>query len=151
NALFIMTSNLGSEELIDSLKKHPKQTKESILKVIDPILRRHFKPEFLNRLDEILPFLPLQEKDMEQIVKIQIDRVADRLKEKHIHLDVSKEVLTHLAELGYDPLFGARPLKRTIQSLLVNPLATSLLEGKIHPNKNVEIEMKKGEIIINQK
>jgi ATP-dependent Clp protease ATP-binding subunit ClpB len=151
NALFIMTSNLGSEELIESIKKHPTMHKESLLKVLEPILRAHFKPEFLNRLDDILPFLPLQEKDMEQIVKIQIDRVADRLKEKHIHLHVAKAVLSHLAELGYDPLFGARPLKRTIQSLLVNPLATSLLEGKIQPNKTVEIEMNKGEIIINQK
>lgn len=151
NALFIMTSNLGSEELIESLKKHPKQNKETILKVLEPILRRHFKPEFLNRLDEILPFLPLQEKDMEQIVKIQVERVAMRLKEKHIDLEVSKAVLAHLAGLGYDPLFGARPLKRTIQSELVNPLATALLEGKIQPNKTVEIEMKKDEIIINQK
>lgn len=151
NALFIMTSNLGSEELIESLKKHPHMSKETILKVLEPILRRHFKPEFLNRLDDILPFLPLQEKDMEQIVKIQIDRVAARLKEKHIHLEVSKQVLARLAELGYDPLFGARPLKRTIQSELVNPLASALLEGKIQPNKTVEIEMKKDEIIINQK
>ncbi len=148
NALFIMTSNLGSQELIESLKKHPNMNKESILKVIEPILRSHFKPEFLNRLDEILPFLPLQEKDMEQIVKIQIDRVADRLLEKHIHLDVTNGVLTRLAELGYDPLFGARPLKRTIQNLIVNPLATALLEGKIQPNENVKIETKKGEITI---
>lgn len=151
NALFIMTSNLGSEELIETLKKHPKMSKESILKVLEPILRAHFKPEFLNRLDEILPFLPLQEKDMEQIVKIQIDRVADRLQEKHIHLHVAKAVFSHLAELGYDPLFGARPLKRMIQSLIVNPLASSLLEGKIEPNKTVEIEINKNEIIINQK
>lgn len=150
NALFIMTSNLGSEELLDSIKKN--STKESILKTLDPILRRHFKPEFLNRLDDILPFLPLQEKDMEKIVKIQLDRVAERLKEKSIHLESGKDVLAYLAHVGYDPLFGARPLKRTIQNLVVNPLATALLEGKIQPNITVELQMKnKNEINIVQK
>ncbi len=143
NALFIMTSNLGSQEMMEFLKSHKKKpTKEEILHVIDPILSRHFKPEFINRLDEILPFLPLQEKDMEQIAKIQLGKVEERLREKHIHLDISEDVLSYLAKEGYDPLFGARPLKRYIQSLVVNPLASALLEGKIHPNKTVEIRMK---------
>ncbi len=144
NALFIMTSNLGSEALIESLKaKKGKQDKETILHTLEPILSRHFKPEFLNRLDDILPFLPLQEKDMEQIAVIQINKVANRLKEKHIQLHTSKEALAYLAKEGYDPLFGARPLKRFIQNFVVNPLATALLEGKIHPHKTVEITLKK--------
>lgn len=142
NALFIMTSNLGSENLIEFIKNHQKkQDKEAILGVIDPILSRHFKPEFLNRLDDILPFLPLQEKDMEQIAKIQLNKVAERLKEKHVHLEASKQALGYLAKEGYDPLFGARPLKRCIQNLVVNPLATAMLEGKIPPNKTIEIQL----------
>lgn len=143
NALFIMTSNLGSDALMEALKSGKNQTKESLLNILDPILSRHFKPEFLNRLDDILPFLPLQEKDMEQIAKIQLHKVTERLKERHIHLQASPESLEYLAKEGYDPLFGARPLKRFIQNHVVNPLATSLLEGKIHPNTTVEILIKK--------
>lgn len=143
NALFIMTSNLGSEALIEAMKNQGKKmTKESLLQVLDPILNRHFKPEFLNRLDDILPFLPLQEKDMEQIVKIQLNKVTDRLKEKRIQLHLSEESLAFLAEEGYDPLFGARPLKRFIQHAVVNPLATGLLDGTIHPNTTVEVLLK---------
>ncbi len=141
NALFIMTSNLGSQQLMESIKKTT--SKEAILQVLDPILHQHFKPEFLNRLDDILPFLPLQEKDMEQIATIQLHKVAERLKDKYIHLHTTKEALAFLAKEGFDPLFGARPLKRFIQNLVVNPLATALLEGKIHPNKTVEIGLKK--------
>ncbi len=144
NALFIMTSNLGSEALIEVLqKKGGRLGKEAILHVLDPILKSHFRPEFLNRLDDVLPFLPLQEKDMERIVQIQLLHVAKRLKEKHIHLHESQEVITYLAEKGYDPLFGARPLKRLIQHEVVNPLATALLEGKIHSNKTVELSLSK--------
>ena len=136
-----MTSNLGSQQLMESIKKTT--SKEAILQVLDPILHQHFKPEFLNRLDDILPFLPLQEKDMEQIATIQLHKVAERLKDKYIHLHTTKEALAFLAKEGFDPLFGARPLKRFIQNLVVNPLATALLEGKIHPNKTVEIGLKK--------
>ncbi len=142
NCLFIMTSNLGSQELIERMKESKKQTKESLLRLLEPILARHFKPEFLNRLDDILPFLPLQEKDMEQIASIQLKKVGERLKEKHIQLHISKEVLSFLAEEGYDPLFGARPLKRFIQTAVVNPLATGILEGKLVPNKAIDVTLK---------
>ncbi len=143
NALFIMTSNLGSEILIEMMKSEKANiSKEKILQALDPILAKHFKPEFLNRLDDILPFLPLQAKDMKQIVKIQLDKVAMRLKEKKIHLHASEDSLNYLAEEGYDPLFGARPLKRFIQHTVVNPLATGLLDGSIHPNKTIEITLK---------
>ncbi len=143
NAIFIMTSNLGSDVLMETMKSNKtKLSKESILKALDPILAAHFKPEFLNRLDDILPFLPLQAKDMKQIVQIQLNKVSIRLKEKKIHLHASEDTLNYLAEEGYDPLFGARPLKRFIQHAVVNPLATGLLEGTIHPNKTVEISLK---------
>jgi ATP-dependent Clp protease ATP-binding subunit ClpB len=140
NALFIMTSNLGSDTLMLLLeKKHAKMTKEEILKAVEPVLKAHFRPEFLNRLDEILPFLPLQEKDMEKIVKIQLSRVAHRLQERHITAHFKSELIKYLAEKGYDPAFGARPLKRLINHEVVNFLAKEILEGKIVANQELEV------------
>ncbi|NDD92890.1 AAA family ATPase, partial [bacterium] len=110
NALFIMTSNLGSEELLEKIRaKKSDWTKEAVLAIVEPILKKHFRPEFLNRLDEILPFFPLQEKDMQKIVLLQMKKVAERLHDKRIKLEWSDEVIAHLAEEGYDLYFGARP------------------------------------------
>jgi ATP-dependent Clp protease ATP-binding subunit ClpB len=142
NALFIMTSNLGSDLL---LKKAP-GTKEAILSLLDPVLKATFRPEFLNRLDEILPFLPLQLEDMEQIVSIQLNRVASRLQERQIDLKWEPKVVQHLAEEGYDPVFGARPLKRLIQQEVVNLFASAILEDKIpSPSELLLTGKKEGE------
>jgi ATP-dependent Clp protease ATP-binding subunit ClpB len=146
NALFIMTSNLGSAELLEHLKAKT-ATKEAILLLLEPILQRHFRPEFLNRLDDILPFMPLQEKDMEAIVILQLRRLQKRLAEKEIELSWTKEVLAHLAEEGYDPLYGARPLKRLITNSVVNLLSKGVLEGKIVPQQKVELKLVKKEIV----
>jgi ATP-dependent Clp protease ATP-binding subunit ClpB len=127
NALFIMTSNLGS----DLLLKKRAETKEELLSIVEPVLKATFRPEFLNRLDEILPFLPLQLEDMESIVAIQLRRVASRLEEKHISLKWEPKVVKYLATEGYDPAFGARPLKRLIQQEVVNLFAGAILENKI--------------------
>lgn len=145
NALFIMTSNLGSAELLDMLRSKV-GTKEEILKTIEPILQRHFRPEFLNRLDDILPFLPLQEKDMEAIATIQLNHVKNRLSDRQISLKWSPKVLAHLAEEGYDPLFGARPLKRLIQNEVVNLLSAAILQGKILPHQTVNLTLEDGKI-----
>lgn len=132
NALFIMTSNLGSEALSAYLETQTKQpSKEELLQVLDPILKAYFRPEFLNRLDEILPFLPLQEKDMEQIVELQLQKIGKRLQEKEVELLYTSEVKALLAKIGYDPIYGARPLKRLIQKEVVNLLSTAILEEKI--------------------
>lgn len=141
NALFIMTSNLGSEELLTYIRKSSgKSKKEDILKVVDPILKSHFKPEFLNRLDDILPFLPLQEKEMEKIVLIQLEAVRRRLLDKQIQLKWEPAVTEYLAETGYDPLYGARPLKRLIQKEVVNMLSKELLSGKIKEEETVTLQ-----------
>jgi ATP-dependent Clp protease ATP-binding subunit ClpB len=139
NALFIMTSNLGSELLL----KKSADTKEELLSIVDPILKSTFRPEFLNRLDEILPFLPLKLGDMETIVGIQLKRVAARLQEKQIALKWDPKVVQHLAEEGYDPAFGARPLKRLIQQEVVNLFATAILENKIPKNSELLLTGKK--------
>ncbi|MES2274280.1 MAG: AAA family ATPase [Chlamydiota bacterium] len=144
NALFIMTSNLGSDLLLKKMEqKKERMTQEELLFILDPALKATFRPEFLNRLDEILPFLPLQPEDMEKIVEIQLNRVASRLAEKHISLRWTPGVLQHLAEEGYDPIFGARPLKRLIQKQVVNLFATALLENKIPKNSELLLTGKK--------
>ncbi len=144
NALFIMTSNLGSDLLMETMRSNPKNwSKESILQIVEPVLKDHFRPEFLNRLDDVLPFIPLQKQDMEKIVRIQLEQVSKRLKEKQITLEESPEVIAYLAEKGYDPFFGARPLKRLIQQELVNPLASALLEGKLEPHIPVHLRLTK--------
>jgi ATP-dependent Clp protease ATP-binding subunit ClpB len=143
NSLFIMTSNLGSEALLKKMEKHKEIDKDELLATLDPILKSTFRPEFLNRLDEILPFLPLQEKDIKQIVSIQLKKVGERLKERRVSLKWTPQVVQHLAQEGYDPVFGARPLKRLIQKEVVNLFASAILEGKIAPQSEIELTGRK--------
>lgn len=138
NALFIMTSNLGSTQLLEN-KAH--LTKESILTIVDPILKAHFRPEFLNRLDEILPFLPLKEEDMAKIVLIQLELVKKRLLERNITLKWDQTVIEFLSKEGYDPAFGARPLKRLIQHTIVNMLSSGILDGSIVQSNTIDLIM----------
>lgn len=148
NALFIMTSNLGSELILEKIASKPsKWTKEEVLAVVAPILKTHFRPEFLNRLDEILPFLPLQEKEMEKIVTLQLHLIEKRLIEKEISLSWTPQVTAFLAKEGYDPLFGARPLKRLIQTAVVNLLSTAILRQEITSQDLVELVIDPSETI----
>ncbi len=142
-----MTSNLGSEELMRAIEKKGDLSKEEVLKILEPSLKRHFRPEFLNRLDDILPFLPLKESEMRRIVELQLEQVAQRLSERHIKLDWTVGVADYLAKEGYDPAFGARPLKRTIQHLVVGPLSKALLEGKLAGQKEITLELAGDEIV----
>lgn len=141
NALFIMTSNLGSDQLLEKME-HSKTplSKETLMAILDPIIKAHFRPEFINRLDDILPFLPLRKEDMEKIVTIQLNNLVKRLRDRNVTLSWTKEVVARLAEDGYDPFFGARPLKRLIQNDIVNMLSTAILEGKIPPDSHVELD-----------
>jgi ATP-dependent Clp protease ATP-binding subunit ClpB len=149
NALFIMTSNLGSEQLLEKMRAHSHEwTKETILAIVDPIIKRHFRPEFINRLDDILPFLPLQEKEMEKIVILQLKRVAERLLERAIHLTWQQALALYLAQKGYDPFFGARPLKRLIQQEVVNLLSTALLKGDLKNDTHVELVLENEHIAL---
>lgn len=147
NALFIMTSNIGSVQIMETLEKSSKEmTKESLLDVLSPMIQQYFRPEFLNRLDDILPFMPLRKEDMQHIVEIQLKLLFKRLLERHIHLDWTKDVLKLLAEEGYDPFMGARPLKRLIQQKVTNLLSKALLEGKIVGGSHIELVKKGNEI-----
>lgn len=140
NALFIMTSNLGSERLLEKMERSSNGlTKEEILSTLEPVIKGHFRPEFINRLDDILPFLPLHETEIEKIAAIQLHLLAKRLNSRDVELAWTPEVLAYLAKEGYDRTFGARPLKRYIQQEIVNPLSTAILEGKIAPKSKVQL------------
>lgn len=141
NALFIMTSNLGSDKLLAALESDPQGSfdKERVVSLVEPDLRAAFRPEFLNRLDDILPFLPLRSEEMEGIVAIQLDRLSKRLSERGIALGWNEQVLHYLARAGYDPSFGARPLKRLVETYIVNPMAKALLEGEIPPESRLNL------------
>ena len=131
NTVIIMTSNIGSEYFRDE-----SMTLDQIRSNIDRALRAHFKPEFLNRIDEIIIFNKLTKEYIVKITEIQLGLLAKRLEDRRISLVVEDAVKEYLAEVGYDPDFGARPLKRTIQRLIQDPIALLILEGKV-PEKSV--------------
>jgi ATP-dependent Clp protease ATP-binding subunit ClpB len=113
------------------------------------VVRAAFRPEFLNRLDEILLFRRLSRADMSKIVEIQLKRLEALLADRHIVLQLDESAKSWLADAGYDPVYGARPLKRAIQRHLQNPLATLLLEGKIQDGQTVRVSAGKDGLVIN--
>lgn len=144
NALFIMTSNIGSQELADyCAKKGSRVSKETVLSVVAPTLKKYFSPEFINRIDDILPFVPLNTEDIVKIVGIQMRRVAQRLLERRVTLTWDDSVILYLSEQGYDSSFGARPLKRLIQQKVVTLLSKALLKGDIKSDTSIELTMSK--------
>ena len=135
NTIVIMTSNLGSALFQDPTIPAEKR-KEAVLEAV----RAHFRPEFVNRIDEIVVFEPLGRDEIERIVDIQVGRLAERLAERKLTLRLTEAARAWLAEQGYDPAFGARPLKRVIQRHLQNPLALKLLSGEVREGDTVEID-----------
>jgi ATP-dependent Clp protease ATP-binding subunit ClpB len=110
----------------------------------------HFKPEFINRLDDIVEFQPLSREQIGEIVELQVARVVERVRERDIELELTNDARTLLGNLGYDPTYGARPLKRVIQKRLVDPLALAILEGKFVPGDTVRVEASEGELVLEQ-
>ncbi len=143
NTIIILTSNLGSEILVNSTQKDKSQ---DIYKAVMSIVKSAFKPEFLNRLDEIILFHKLKPAHMEKIVRIQLARLAEWLSQQKLRLEYSDEVVTLLAEEGFDPHYGARPLKRVIQRKIQNILAKKLLERKYQSGDVIRLDAEKDEI-----
>jgi ATP-dependent Clp protease ATP-binding subunit ClpB len=112
--------------------------KNAVLEVVG----KHFRPEFINRIDEIVVFHPLDKAQIGAIAEIQINRLRERLSEREFGLAVSKEAMDYLAATGYDPVYGARPLKRSIQQHIENPLAQEILAGKFVPGDTIQINLK---------
>lgn len=141
NTLIVLTSNLGSEFLAN-LKED--ETSESVREPVMEVVRNAFRPEFLNRLDEIILFDRLRREDMRAIVDIQIGRLQKRLEERKNTLVLDDAAMEWLANAGYDPVYGARPLKRVIQRELENMLAMELLEGKYGEGDTIAVTVKDG-------
>lgn len=136
NTVVVMTSNLGSQLIQEMAKESYEAMKTAVMQVVS----QHFRPEFINRIDDTVVFHPLNEKQIREIAAYQINRVKHRLLEKDLTLDITNNALDYLAEIGYDPVYGARPLKRIIQNQLENLLAQDILSGKFLPGQKIIID-----------
>jgi len=138
NTVIVMTSNLGSDRIQELAgESNYDEMKKSVMEVVGS----HFRPEFINRIDESVVFHPLGRAQIRAITTIQVDILRQRLQEREIELKVSDEALDNLGEAGFDPVYGARPLKRAIQQRLENALAQDLLAGKFMPGDIINIEL----------
>ncbi len=146
NTIIILTSNIGSNIILDNVLKGSTGNKEQIKEEIMQKLREYFKPEFLNRIDETIFFDALTLENLSKIVDIQIEYLKELLKERKIELYITQDAKEHLAIQGYNPMYGARPLKRTIRQLIENPLSKELLKGKFKDGDKIEIDFKDDEI-----
>jgi ATP-dependent Clp protease ATP-binding subunit ClpB len=155
NTIVIMTSNIGSQNIQEYFGRsrreeaptsNPKSSKSRDLdsykeleKEIMAELKRHFRPEFLNRVDDVIIFQSLDEEDLSRIVDIQLEKLKKRLAQQQLTLDVDAAAKKLLAKEGYDPQFGARPLKRAVQERILNPLSIRLLEGEFKPGDKIKV------------
>ncbi|GAB3628531.1 Chaperone protein ClpB [Pandoraea terrae] len=140
NTVIVMTSNLGSSLIQSMIGESQDRIKDAVWGEI----KEHFRPEFLNRIDEVVVFHGLDQKHIESIAKIQIERLRERLAKMDMVLSVSQAALTHVAREGFDPVFGARPLKRAIQQEIENPVAKLILSGKFGPKDTVPVDWREG-------
>jgi ATP-dependent Clp protease ATP-binding subunit ClpB len=138
NTVIIMTSNIGSQFISEE------ESREARSRLVMDALRAHFRPEFLNRVDEIIIFDRLSEDDLKKIVEIQLSRLTKRLEQQKITLDLSDSAKELIAREGYDPVYGARPLKRTIQKEILDPLSIDILEGKVREGQTVHVDARNG-------
>ena len=149
NSIIIMTSNLGSHEIQTAFEENPKfETAESVAKEkVMSLLKKQIRPEFLNRIDDIVLFSPLTQKEIQKIVKLQMDKIAKRLSTQEITLHTTTKAIVQLARLGFDPQYGGRPVKRTLQKYVLNPLSKALLEGSISKEEVIQLDYFETEFI----
>jgi ATP-dependent Clp protease ATP-binding subunit ClpB len=146
NTIIIMTSNIGSRHLIENASEKSGEINEKTRDAVMAEMRGHFRPEFLNRVDEIVLFKPLTLAEIEHIVDLQLNLLRARLAERHIELHLNDTAKELIARRGYDPVYGARPLKRIIQRELETKLSRALLKGDITDNSRIEVVATKGEL-----
>jgi len=146
NTVIVMTSNLGSQMIQQMAGDDYQVIKLAVLAEV----KTYFRPEFINRIDEVVVFHALDEKDIKSIAKIQLKFVEKRLAQMDIKLDISDSALDELAKTGFDPVYGARPLKRAIQSQIENPLAMEILEGRIASKDKIKVDCKNGKFVFNK-
>jgi ATP-dependent Clp protease ATP-binding subunit ClpB len=140
NTVLIMTSNVGSQFIVSDADD------EEIHQKVEEALSQTFRPEFLNRIDDIVIFKRLNEDDLKQIVTLQVNQLVNRVSERGIKIELTDKARALLAERGYDPTYGARPLKRVIQKELVDKLALQVLEGEFAEGDTITVDVKKGEL-----
>ncbi len=147
NTVIVMTSNLGSQVIQELAgEENYERMKQAVMEIVG----QHFRPEFINRIDEVVVFHPLTREQLRHIVSLQIDYLRRRLAEREIELTIDEAVLDQLGEAGYDPVYGARPLKRVIQQLLENQLAKQILEGRFGPKDIVQVRSENGVIVFDK-
>ncbi len=151
NTIIIMTSNIGSHIIQENLAGLTEQNQEAKIEktqveVMD-LLKKTIRPEFLNRIDEIIMFKPLTRNETNDIVKLQFNGVMKMLEKNNIKIDITDNAIDKIAEIGYDPLFGARPLKRVIQREVLNQLSKMILAGKLLPNEKILVDIDNGEFV----
>jgi ATP-dependent Clp protease ATP-binding subunit ClpB len=153
NTIIIMTSNIGSHLIQDNFSKmtddNENQVVEHTRNEVFELLKKTIRPEFLNRIDEIIMFKPLSRDEIHGIVKLQFEQVRKMLNKNGIELQISDKAVRLLAEMGYDPQFGARPLKRVIQREVLNELSKMILAGKVNVEKPIRIDVENENFIFN--
>lgn len=153
NTIIIMTSNLGSDIIRDRYESPGNIDRESLMEStkaeVFGLLKRTIKPEFLNRVDDLIMFTPLCKEEINEIVKLQLQGIAKQLKENDIDFNFTQSAIDKLAEAGYDPQFGARPVKRALQHLVLNQLSKDIISGHINKQKPITVDVKNNELIFN--
>ena len=144
NTVIVMTSNLGSD-LIQEMAGEARY--EEMKSAVMEVVGQHFRPEFINRIDETVVFHPLGKSEIRKIASIQLQHLRDRLAERDLEIEFSDTALDKLAEEGFDPVFGARPLKRAIQHEIENPLAQSILGGEFMPGDVIDVDWQEGRFV----
>jgi ATP-dependent Clp protease ATP-binding subunit ClpB len=151
NTVIIMTSNVGSHFIADRAVRGQTEIDEGVRRELMDALRQHFKPEFLNRIDDIIFFHALRREDIREIIDIQLQSLLKRLEDRKLRVELSPAAKDLLIQEGYDPVYGARPLKRTLQRRLLDPLALAVLNGQFHEGDVVQVDADRGALVLNRK
>jgi len=150
NTIIIMTSNLGSQLIRERMEKLTPENREQVIEStraeVMELLKKTIRPEFLNRIDDVIMFTPLDEKEIQQIVRLQLASVGKMLASNGVTLTATDAAVAQLATAGFDPEFGARPVKRAIQNLVLNPLSRNIIAGKVDRSKPITLDAKNGEL-----
>ncbi|VEH68429.1 chaperone protein ClpB [Rodentibacter pneumotropicus] len=146
NTVVIMTSNLGSH----LIQEHQSEGYDEMKNMVMSVVGQHFRPEFINRIDETVVFHPLAKENIRAIASIQLERLAKRMETRGYEIVFNEALIDFIGEVGYDPVYGARPLKRAIQQEIENPLAQQILSGKLLPSSVVTVDYADGKVVARQ-
>ena len=140
NTIVVMTSNIGSQRILQYKGSHVGEVYDRMKDMVTDELKKHFRPEFLNRVDDIIVFHSLTESDLKKIIDIQLGLLQKRLDERHMTIELSDAAKSHLVRSGYDPTYGARPLKRTLQKEVETALSRMILKGEVRDGQTVKVD-----------